>query len=321
MCAAMNAVQARHRLHANSRAEVERYVERCEKLTLEEFYAVEPVQHPGSSIEHPASSAPRSHSDSSDSALDWPSPVQTPFRENNTVHVDLFPCARGWNAPTVLMLHALMSASDIGYRRWAKQFNAIGWNACFVHLPFHYSRRPRGFWNGELAIGADVIRTAEGLRQGVIELRQLMQTLRERGCAEFALWATSYGGWIGALLSFVERDFRFIALMAPIVDVEHAIWESPAAVRLRAELRRAGIDHALVERHFHLTSPMHNEPLCGGGRVLFAAGEYDLIALPEHIERLHRQWAGSSLLRVAQGHFGYRMMRETFARLEKQRVF
>src|SRR6266446_4160718 len=152
-------------------------------------------------------------------------------------------------------LHALMSASHIGYRRWAARFNELGWNACFVHLPYHYSRVPRGHWNGELAITADLIRNAEGLRQGVIEVRQLIGALRERGCNEFGVLGTSYGGWIGALLAMVERDLRFVALMAPIVNVEHAIWQNPGTAFMRRELRRAKIAPELVARHFHLSSP------------------------------------------------------------------
>src|SRR5947199_201619 len=121
-------------------------------------------------------------------------------------------CVARKNALTVFMLHALMSATHIGYRRWAARFNELGWNACFVHLPYHYSRVPRGYWNGELAITADLIRNAEGLRQGVMEVRQLIATLREQGCREFGILGTSYGGWIGALLAMVEGDFSFVAL-------------------------------------------------------------------------------------------------------------
>ena len=75
-----------------------------------------------------------------------------------------------------------------------------------------------------------------------MELRQLMSALRERGSSEFGVLATSYGGWIGALLAMVERDLRFVALMAPIVNIEHAIWESPAARSIRRELRGANIE-------------------------------------------------------------------------------
>jgi pimeloyl-ACP methyl ester carboxylesterase len=307
MCVSMNFVQSRHRLHARSRDEMERYVVECEKITAHEFYAAPPDGSIASAI-----------SDTHGATVTWRSPISTKFPANNIARVDFFPCPRGWSAPTVLMLHALMSVRDTGYRRCAAHFNQLGWNACFVHLPYHYSRVPPGYWNGELAITADLIRNAEGLRQGVIEVRQLMAALRAHGCREFGVLGTSYGGWIGALLASVERDFRFVALMAPIVNVEHAIWESSAAIFMRRELRRAKIEPSLVARHFHLSSPMHNQPLGSAERVLFVAGDFDLIARPADIESIHHRWRGSELLRVRQGHFGYRMMRETIARLKER---
>ena len=307
MCASINLLQSRHRLNTRSRGEMESYVTACEKLSAEDYYAVPN----GAEIAPVISDRPGT-------TITWQSPINTNFPANNVARADLFPCPQGWSAPTVLMLHALMSASHIGYRRYAARFNELGWNACFVHLPYHYSRVPRGHWNGELAISADLIRNAEGLRQGVIELRQLMGILRKRGCNEFGVLGTSYGGWIGALLAIVERDFRFVALMAPIVNVEHAIWKSPATRFMRRELHRANIEPFLIASHYHLSSPMHNQPLCDADRVLFVAGEFDLIARPEDVEKIHENWRGSELLRVPQGHFGYRMLRETLARLKER---
>jgi 1-acyl-sn-glycerol-3-phosphate acyltransferase len=306
MCASMNLLQGRHRLHASSRNDMERYVEECEKMTAQEFYAVLPNWELADKIgNHPG-------------AVTWRSPIETRFPANNIARADLFPCSRGWSAPTVFMLHSLLSASRIGYSRCASRFNKLGWNACFVHLPYHYSRVPRGYWNGELAITADLIRNAEGLRQGVIEVRQLIAALREHGCRDFSVLGTSYGGWIGALLAMVERDLRFVALMAPIVNVDQAVWRNRATAFMRRELRRAKIDPSLVARHFHLSSPMHNDPVCGAGRVLFVSGNFDLIAPPSDIEKIHQRWRGSELLCVPQGHFGYRMMRETIARLRER---
>jgi hypothetical protein len=63
---------------------------------------------------------------------------------------------------------------------------------------------------------------------------------------------------------------------------------------------------------------MHNDPVCGADRVLFVSGDFDLIAHPADIEKIHRRWRGSELLHVPQGHFGYRMMRETIARLKER---
>ena len=306
LCASINFLHMRHRLNGHSRAEMERYVEECERITADQYYA-------SPHDDNLAEALGNGHS-----TITWRSPIETKFPANNIACADFFPSERGRSAPTVFILHALMSTSPVGYRRCAQHFNQLGWNACFVRLPYHYSRVPRGYWNGELAITCNLIRNAEGLRQGVMELRQLMSALRERGSGEFGVLATSYGAWIGALLAMVERDLRFVALMAPIVNIDHAIWESPAARSIRRELRRANIEASLVARHFHLSSPIHNMPLCDPTRVLFAAGEFDSITPLEQLETIQQKWRGSELLRVRQGHFGYRMLDETIERLKQR---
>ncbi len=306
LCASINVLHARHRLNGRSREEMERYVEECERLTADQYYASPQDDNLAEALGdgHPT--------------ITWRSPLETQFPANNIAHADFFPSERVRRAPMVFILHALMSTNPIGYRRCAEHFNELGWNACFIQLPYHYSRVPRGYWNGELAITCNLIRNAEGLRQGVMELRQLMSALRECGSGEFGVLATSYGGWIGALLAMVERDLRFVALMAPIVNIDHAIWKSPAARSIRHELHRANIEPSLVARHFHLSSPIHNVPLCDSARVLFVAGEFDSIAPLEQLETIQQKWRGSELLRVRQGHFGYRMLRDTIARLKER---
>jgi hypothetical protein len=59
-------------------------------------------------------------------------------------------------------------------------------------------------------------------------------------------------------------------------------------------------------------------PACDPTRVLFVSGDFDLIARPADIDAIQQKWRGSELLRVPQGHFGYRMMRDTIARLKER---
>lgn len=304
MCTMMDLVQRRHKLTLQSPRDFRLYIEQYANASRDEYYGA-PKATPND-----YSLLAQRHT-----RLRWPSPIATPWADNNHAHVDYYLCDQGPQAPTVLMLHALMSASDVGYRRWAAKFNERGWNACFLHLPYHYSRKPSWRMNGELAITADVIRTAEALRQGVIEARQLMQLLRGHGCTEFGLWATSYGGWIGALLLSVESDFRWAGLMAPIVDMDHAVWHSPAGAGLRRELRRVNVEPSLIEPHFRLVSPLLGQPLDDSTRILLCAGDHDRVAEPEDIAALHRLWPRSEYFTVPQGHFGYQMMREMWVRV------
>src|SRR5438876_1020826 len=210
ICGSLNLLHTRHRLNPDkSGRDMERYVAECERLTPQEYYAA-PYEP------NLAKTLANGHA-----TMAWNSPIRTHFAANNIAHAEFFQSRGGGiRAPTVLLLHALMSTSRAGHRRCAERFNELGWNACFLHLPYHFSRIPRGYWNSVLAITSDFIRHAEGLRQGVMELRQLMSALRERGCGE--------------------------------------------------------------------------------------------------IEAIQQKWRGSELLRVQQGHFGHRMMRETIARLKER---
>lgn len=305
MCGMMYAVQRRHRLDSGSRDALTRYIENCVPLSRDEYY-----RHSAPEIAVTNGAVPN--------VLTWASPITSGFAENDHAYALHFPVPGHPEAPTVLFLHALMSASDIGYRRWAARFNAAGWGACFVHLPYHYSRVPRGHRNGELAITADLVRNAESLRQGVVELRQLMAWLRTKGVPEFAIWGCSYGGWIGALLASVERDFRFVALMEPIVNVDHAIWQSPTGLALRKELQRIGIEPELPARVFPLTCPSHGRPLCAAERVLLAAGEYDTIARAVDVAELQSLWTGTSMITQPQGHFGYQLMSAAWRWLDEK---
>src|SRR5438093_8136456 len=233
LCASINWLHRRHPLNGHSRQEMERYLTACERLSPQEYYVPpQAIASNGASDSKPAVNSMR---DSRMATLSWRSPIETAFAANNTARVAFFRTdARTLTgAPTVFLLHALMSSSPTGYYRWAEKFNELGWNACFVHLPYHFSRVPTGYWNGELAITPDLIRNAEGLRQGVIELRQVMDALRAEGCHKFGMLATSYGGWIGALLTLVESDFRFVALMSPIVTLKKPSGQSRPRVVFR----------------------------------------------------------------------------------------
>jgi len=296
-CALLNLAQWRHRSQTVTLQQLHAYVATCSAIDRPAFYAA-PALRPG---------------EESPGHLRWTSPYPLGFAANDEACALLFEGPRGWSAPTVLILHALMSVNDIGYRRLASRFNDLGWNAAFLHLPFHYARRPRGYLNGELAITADLVRNGGALRQGVTELRQLMAFLRTRGCGEFGLFATSYGAWTGAVLASLEQDLSFLALLVPITDTQHAIWQSPAGLTIRGLLQRNGIDESMTGQHAHLSSPLHGLPSTDRSRIVLVAGAYDRIAPPDRVEALATAWGGARVIASPQGHFGYVGTRDLFA--------
>ena len=302
MCGMMNLLQWHLRREVCSREELRAYLDQCASLNRDQFYALPPT----------------GLFEVSANQLRWQSPVKSGFVENDLACAELFLLPDRPAAPTVIILHALMSASATGYRKLAEWFNSKGWNAAILHLPFHYSRVPRGYFNGSQAVSANLIRNGETLRQGVIEVRQLMAWFRARGSTGFGLIGTSFGGWISALTTFVERDFHFVSLIQPIVNVDHALWRNPSSRSMSALLRREGIGPADARRHEHLSSPLHGQPLCGGDRVILCAGRYDTVSPTAELQNLASLWRGAELLEVEQGHFGHAALRAVVAAIERR---
>lgn len=299
MCAMMNRIQWKLRDHGCTREEFEAYIEACRPFDAETFY-FPVVESKGPDLSQSAAIGwPR--------IVEWPTPHPSGFVENDTARALFFSSTGDWTRPAVIVLHALMSASDIGYRRMARWFNLQGWNVVFPHLPFHYSRAPHGFRPGSLAITANLPRNAETLRQGVTEIRQIMAALRARGTREFGMLGTSYGGWTAALAAPLEPDFRFVSLIQPIVDIEHVIWESPIAAGLRRVVQNNGIARGTSADHSHLSSPMH-VPASTAPMRLIVSGEYDSVSPRAPLLTMRKRWNDTDLVSVPQGHFGYRAL-------------
>jgi dienelactone hydrolase len=294
----VNVMQARHRLPPDFRARWDGFTTEWAGRPVEEFYRIPDHFVPPELPER--------------GRLLFPSPFPGEHEPNNTASFDFFPCKAGWSAPTMLLAHGLMSVSDFGYRLWARRLNALGWNAVFVHLPYHYSRRIPWHFHGEMCVGGELLRTAAGLRQSVVECRIVLQQLRKKGGNLFGGWGTSYGGWIMALLACFEPLLQRLVLVEPILNVNNAIWKAPSSITLRRALRKIGITPEDTAGSMRLVCPRKLTPLLPGRNIITIAGQYDKIAPPQEIEELAKAWDNAHFACFPQGHVGYTLMPESF---------
>lgn len=299
----VNLLQARHPLPPDFRARWDQFTAEWTERPVEEYYRV-----PNNFV--PPELPERGR-------LRFTSPYPGEHEINNQAAFDFFPCAQGWTAPTMLLAHGLMSVSDIGYKLWARRLNERGWNAIFVHLPYHYSRRLPWHFHGELCVGGELLRTAAGVRQSVVECRIVLQQLRKKGGSLFGGWGTSYGGWIMALLGCFEPLLQRLILVEPILHIDNAIWRAPSSVSLRAGLRRVGLGPEDTAANLRLVCPALQKPLLSPEHILMLAGKYDQIAPPGEIEELARLWQGAHYACFSQGHVGYTLMPESFRMAQK----
>jgi dienelactone hydrolase len=294
----VNLLQARHPLPTDFRAQWDAFAAEWSARPVADFYEL-PADFIPPELPH-------------EGRLLFPSPYPGPHEVNNRAAFDFFPCKEGWTAPTMLLAHGLMSVSDFGYRLWARRLNERGWNAIFVHLPYHYSRRLPWHFHGELSVGGNLLRTGMAIRQSVVECRVILQQLQKKGGQLFGGWGTSYGGWIMALLACFEPLLQRLVLVEPILNVDNAIWKAPSSVALRAALRKVGLGPDDTAGSMRLVCPGKLQALLPGKHILMLAGQYDQIAPPDEIEELARLWDNARFACFPQGHVGYTLMPESF---------
>src|SRR5689334_2220552 len=117
LCGFLALLHRRHAERVSSRAAAEQYFTDCEGQTRAQHFA------PPSELDDFREEAPN--------LISWQSPTLSvaTFPTNGRARVRLFRVNQ--EARTIVILHALMSASDLGYRRWARRFNSLGWNVAF----------------------------------------------------------------------------------------------------------------------------------------------------------------------------------------------
>lgn len=290
----INALQLRKRSGSHTLEEFLTYSDQWTSRTIHDYLAI-PKESPRLTL-------------SESGVSQSPSPLTCDEPVNNQTHLHTWLGPQGWKSPTVILLHGVMSVSDVGYRLWAKKLNALGFTAIFCHLPYHYNRTPKNSLSGEMALSSHLIRTAEGIRQSVIEMRLLCQTLKEKGSPHIIAWGTSYGGWVSSLLAVVEKSLTSAWLVEPISDADHAIWQSPAAITLRWQAKRLGIDRNTTLDFMPLVCPTYHQPITPSENILFIGGIFDQIAPVKSLRKLNLHWKGSHYAEFRQGHIGYQLM-------------
>ncbi len=289
--------------HRFDPADLERFASEWGERPVAEFYSVRDVPRANgdalkqiSELSHPVCTQ-----------LRFPSPAPCSHEVNNHIWVEFHLGHPIDKAPMFFIQHGWRSVSIRGYHRMCKELNKLGVNAGILHLPYHYSRKPKGAFNGELAITSDIVRSAHAMRQAVQEVCWLRNLVKELGAPSVGLWGTSYGAWISAMAITLDAGFDGALLLEPPVEIEELFWEVPLFSNLQKELNRHRIPRERIAHLFDLVTPYHHPLKIEASRVLILGSEHDPIGHPESLRKLNKAWPGSFLEIFPYGHISYKL--------------
>jgi dienelactone hydrolase len=161
--------------------------------------------------------------------LTFPSPVKSDIPENNTVYAQYFVPKGQAKAPAVIVLD-IMQGNQLIARGEAMWLAQNGVAALVVVLPHYNERRAPG--SKVKLVSTDLVRTLDGIRQGVLDCRVAAAWLASRpevDAERLGMVGTSLGSFLTALTSANEPRIKNVCILLGGGGLVDAYYDHPKA--------------------------------------------------------------------------------------------
>ncbi len=218
------------------------------------------------------------------SRLTFPSPVQTRYRENNVVYGKLFRCIGSPPLSSIIVLHGWSRPVLTLEERLCIALGERGITSILLTLPYHMQRAPEDSWSGEYALSGDVLRTIDGFRQSILEVRAVIPFLKTYS-EKIGLLGISLGGMIAHVIMGLE-DLDFGITLLAGGNGAGIVWEGIATRDVKRQVQKAGITREQLSQIWAIIDPARLARHNRVKRVLMINGLYDQVVPPEFTLRL-----------------------------------
>ena len=212
--------------------------------------------------------------------LRFPSPVETPHEENNTVHAEYYrPDGKG-PFPGVIVLDITGGDQSLS-RGIATHLAQKGIAGLFVQMAYYGPRRPPG--SKLRLLSTNLVHSMEAVRQTVLDLRRATAWLEARPEIDrrrLGIVGTSLGSLMAALTAEMEPKLRRVAVVLGGGGLIEAYYDHPQAARYRKAYEKLGGTKEMVVKLFAPVDPLTLAGNLKDRKVLIIAAKRDEIVPP-----------------------------------------
>jgi len=220
--------------------------------------------------------------------LRFTSPVATPYPENNLANARWFP-AQGRRA-VVLLPH--WNSDAIAYTSLCRVLNLLGIAVLRLSMPYHDIRMPAEIKRADYAVSANVGRTIDAVRQGVVDIRCCLDWLQSQGFSNLGVVGTSLGSCYAFIAAAHDARIRVAAFNHASTYFADVVWHGQSTRHIRQGME-GQIDLEQLRQVWMAISPMaYFERFARWPKkslIIYAA--YDLTFLPEFSRQVVREFA------------------------------
>jgi len=210
--------------------------------------------------------------------LRFTSPVKTPYAENNLVNARWFP-AHGRRA-IVLLPH--WNADAIAYTGLCRVLNMLGIGVLRLSMPYHDIRMPAETGRADYAVSANIGRTLDAVRQGVVDIRSCLDWLAQQGFRRLGIVGTSLGSCYAFIAAAHDPRIRVAAFNHASTYFADVVWHGQSTRHIRQGIE-SQIDLETLRQSWLAVSPIayFDQFSRWPRKSLIVYAKYDLTFLPE----------------------------------------
>ncbi len=210
--------------------------------------------------------------------LCFTSPVKSPYPENNRVNARWFPA--GGRKAVVLLPH--WNSDAISYVSLCRVLNLLGIAVLRMSMPYHDIRMPAEIGRADYAVSANIGRTLDATRQGVIDIRCCLDWLEQAGYSQLGVVGTSLGSCYSFIAAAHDPRIKVAAFNHASTYFADVVWHGQSTRHIRQGIEQE-IDLEELRKVWLAISPMSffDQYSRWPKKSLIIYAAYDLTFLPE----------------------------------------
>ncbi|MGA8150528.1 MAG: alpha/beta hydrolase family protein [Terriglobales bacterium] len=224
--------------------------------------------------------------------LRFTSPARTPFPENNLVNARWFP-ARGKRA-LVLLPH--WNSDALAYTSLCRTLNLLGISVLRLSMPYHDIRMPAEIQRADYAVSANIGRTLDACRQGVLDVRCCLDWLESQGYTRLGIVGTSLGSCYAFLAAAHDPRISVAAFNHASTYFADVVWHGQSTRHIREGLETQ-LDVERLRELWSAVSPMSffRQFARWPKKSLIIYAKYDMTFLPEFSQEVVKEFRAHGL--------------------------
>lgn len=227
-----------------------------------------------------------------DRLLTFPSALDTPHRENNTVYTRLFEARprNGSRPRAAVVVLPQWNADPGGHVGLCRLLAMNGMAALRLTMPYHDQRMPPELHRADYIVSANVARTLQVCRQAVLDARRAIAWLAGEGYDHIGILGTSLGSCLSLLTTAHEPLIKAQALNHISPHFADVVWRGLSTRHVRESLD-GHIDLEALRSLWKPISPWWYLDRVRDRQSLLVYAKYDLTFPVDLSEDLVREFA------------------------------